>query len=325
MKTRTFLVAIFCLTFATVTTSAQTGSSFQTTNQLPYLLDSVVAYGSQNFSKIRGDARNGNIYTSLLTVEGAEKTFIREKTYDFEWVADYGDFKTIEAANSKLEELKQQFLAVARSAQFIEIRPKFSEYPEYVLKGNLPNNCIRFYKAKYCLTPTKKKTIQLEFIVSGKQGLPSFVNYLPVTVAPASNQLAQDLRDLIKESVNRFDAIQGELISDNMIRIYKTTKMMDQALACTIRKPLFGGSYNALMTSGVAESQVEPEFRKVVEKVGAALGSDFFYSYPPSNDGLDFTQKDRLSHESTPDVSVQVVRENDSYSIYILVRQVDLF
>lgn len=165
----------------------------------------------------------------------------------------------------------------------------------------------------------------MEFIVSGKQGKHSFIDYVPVTVVAGTNQFAQDLRDLMKESVTRFDSIQGEQISNNMIRVFKTTKDLTEATSCTIRKPLFGSSYYALMTTGNTQEQLDSDYRKVAEKVGAALGSDFFYSISTSADGIDFTNKNRLAHESVPDVSVQVVNENGGYSIYVVVRQVDIF
>lgn len=156
MKTRSVTISVLCFVLATLSVNAQSGNEFKTTNLLPYLLDSVVFYGSQSFSKIRGEAKSGNNYVSLLTVEGAEKTYIREKTYNLEWVADYGTFKSFEAAKSKLDELKQQFIGIAPNAQFMEITPKFAEYPDYVLKVTCRTIAFGFTTPSTVFYPTKR-------------------------------------------------------------------------------------------------------------------------------------------------------------------------
>lgn len=324
----TMLVGVFLLStfiFGTNQVYAQDSGAFKSTNTLPFLLDSVFKTAPNFFFHIQGESNKDGTHNSLLTVQDAEKTFIRNKTGGVEWVVEYGEFKTLEAANARLDELKQQVVQAYPNAYFIECNKPYAERPEMELCFTLPEKGIRCCDVKFGITTVKKKFYDLKCVVSGVQDQPCFVNFFPITFEPGTSSFAQDLRFLIKESVTRFDSIQGELISENMYKLYKATKVLESAQVCTIRKPLFGSTYYAKMVSGLAKDQVADEFKKVASKVAESLGSDYYYSLFFDGSGIKFVSKPSIGFDAVPDVTIEVVTEDNAYSIYIKILQVSIF
>ncbi|MCX6307458.1 MAG: hypothetical protein NTY32_01045, partial [Bacteroidia bacterium] len=134
---------------------------FQSTNTLPYLLDSVIRSSPNLFWNIRGESQKagsekGYYYKSLLNVKDAVNTFIHQKTMDVEWVADYGEVKTIEEANSKVEELKQQVKSVYPNVVFVEYKGYMAERPDYVFVVK-SEYTTQYYNVVFRITTDKKK------------------------------------------------------------------------------------------------------------------------------------------------------------------------
>jgi hypothetical protein len=332
MKTHSFknavILGIFVLsTFISRSDEAfaQGNGEFKSTNTLPLLLDSVVKCAPNLFYAIQGENYKDGNYNSLLNVQDAEKTYIRNKTLGKEWVVEYGEFKTLEAANARLDELKQQFVQAFPNAFFVEYNKPYAERPEMELCFPLSEKGIRCSDVKFNIATVKKKFFDLQCVVNGVRDKPCFVNFFPISFEPGTSQFAQDLRLLIKESESRFDSVQGELISENMYKLYHATKVLESAQECTIRKPLFGSTYYAKMVSGISKDQVADEFKKVVTKVAEGLGSDYYYIMLFDGSGMNFVPKSTLSFDAVPSVSVVVEKESEAYAIYVKIQQVSIF
>ena len=253
------LLALFLPLFTGV---AQTSAVFQSTNTLPYLLDSVTRNSPYLFRNIRGESRKrgsekGIFYKSLLTVKDAVDTYIEEKTMDVEWVADYGEAKTIEEAMSMVEALEKQFKTAYPAADFVEVKAYGEERPDYVLVLKQGKSKF-YYDVKFSISTVSKKAFGVSCIVTGDKNQSWFIEYIPIEAEPATNQFANDLRMVVQESASGFSTLMGELLSDNGTKEYKATKCIDHAQECTVRKTLFGGgSYVAKLGGGIPESLIE--------------------------------------------------------------------
>jgi len=302
----------------------QTSSAFQSTNTLPYLLDSVIRSSPNLFWNIRGEAQKagsekGFYYKSLLNVKDAVKTYIHQKTMDVDWVADYGEVKTIEEANSKVEELKQQVKSVYPNVVFVEYKEYMAERPDYVFVVK-SENTTQYYNVVFRIT-TAKKAFGVFCIITGDKDQRNFVEYFPIKTEPGSDQFANDLRMLIQESASGFSNLMGELLSENLHKEYKATKCIDQGKVCVVRKYLFGSTFVASLGGGISESDIDKTLSQVAMGVAIALGKDFSYSVYLKEKGYGFTANDKLTQFHKPVVSVKAEKENDSYVILIYVRQ----
>lgn len=303
---------------------AQTSSAFQSTNTLPYLLDSITCSAPYLFRSIRGESKKmgsekGFYYKSLLNVKDAVNAYIHEKTMDADWVADYGEFKTIEEANSKVEELKQQIKNVYPNVEFVEYKGYMAERPDYVLVLK-SENTKQYYNVVLRIS-TVKKAFGVFCIVTGDKGQSNFIEYFPIKTEPGSDQFANDLRMLIQESASGFSNLMGELLSENMHKEYKATKCIDQGKICVVRKYLFGSTFVVSLGGGVSESNLKNTLSQVAKGVADALGKGFSYNIIDDGNGYGFTANDKLSQNHKPIVSVGAEKENESYVILIYVRQ----
>lgn len=302
----------------------QTSSAFQSTNTLPYLLDSVIRSSPNLFWNIRGESQKmgsekGNYYKSLLNVKDAVNTYIHEKTTETEWVADYGEVKTIEEANSKVEELKQQVKSVYPNVVFVEYKGYMAERPDYVFVVK-SENTTQYYNVVFRITTAKKK-FGVVCIITGDKDQRNFIEYFPIKTEPGTNQFANDLRMLMQESTSGFSNLMGELLSDNMFKEYKATKCIDQGKVCVVRKYLFGSTFVVSLGGGVPESSLNNTLSQVAKGVAEALGKDFSYSVLLKGNGYGFTSNDKLSQNEKPIITVESLKENDAYVILIMVRQ----
>jgi hypothetical protein len=320
---RGFLLCGLVFQFSEV--AAQTSGAFQSTNTLPYLIDSVTRCAPNLFWNIKGESlkmgtEKGFYFTSLIQVKDAVNTYIHEKTAENEWVADYGEFKTIEEANAAVEALKQQMKSVYPAVDFIEYKPFMAERPDYVMVVKTEKSKL-FYNVEFRITTVKKKSFGVLCIITGNKGERNFIEYVPIKSEPGSSQFASDIRMLVKESESGFSNLMGELLSENMYKEYKATKCVDQCKECVVRKYLFGSSFVVNLGGGVSESIIDKTLGQVAMGVADALGKDYSYHLLLKDKGFGFTANDKLSQLEKPIVTVEAVKENDSYVLLIIVHQ----
>lgn len=304
---------------------AQTSGVFQSTNTLPFLIDSITSSSSNLFWNIRGESQKigsekGNFYKSLLTVSDAESTYIHEKTTDAEWVAEYGEFKTMEEANAKVEALKQQMRSAYPEVDFVEYKAYYAERPDYVLVVKTEKS-KQYYDVKFSISTVKKKSFGVSCIVTGSKGERNFIEYVSIKTEPGSSPFATDVRMVVKESESGFSNLMGELLSENLYKEYKATKCIDQGKACVVRKYLFGSSFVVNLGGGVPENNLDTTLGQVAMGVADALGSNYSYHLLLKKKGFGFTANDKLSQLEKPIVTVEAEKVNDSYVILIVVHQ----
>jgi hypothetical protein len=304
---------------------AQTSGAFQSTNTLPYLIDSVTRSAPDLFWKIKGESlkigtEKGFYFASLLHVSDAVNTYIHEKTTENEWVADYGEFKTIEEANAKVEELKQQMKSVFPKVDFVEYKAYMAERPDYVVVINTDKSKL-FYDVRFCVSTVKKKAFGVLCIITGTKGEQSFIEYFPINTEQGSSPFASDIRMLIQESESGFSNLMGELVSDNMYKVYKATKCVDQCNECMVRKYLFGSSFVVNLGGGIPDSIINKTMGQVAMGIANALGTAYSYHRLLKDIGYGFTANDKLSQLEKPIVTVEAVKQNDSWGILIIVHQ----
>lgn len=304
---------------------AQTSDAFQSTNTLPYLIDTLTKSSPNLFWNIRGETQTmgdekGTFYKSLLIVSDAVQTYIHEKTTDAEWVANYGEFNTIEDANAKVVALKQQMKTAYPEVEFVEYQDFFSVRPDYVLVVKMEKS-KQYFDVVLSISTTKKKTFEVLCTITGNKGVRNFIEYVSIKTEPGSSPFAMDVRMLVKESESGFSNLMGDLISQNFYKEYKATKCIDQGKVCVVRKYLYGSSFVVNLGGGVSESILDNTLGQVAMAVADALGSTFSYHLLLKKKGYGFTANDKLSQKEKPVITVEAIKENDSYTIYIIAHQ----
>jgi hypothetical protein len=126
---------------------------------------------------------------------------------------------------------------------------------------------------------------------------------------------------LVQESASGFSNLMGELLSETMFKEYKATKCVDQGKACVVRKYLFGSSFVVNLGGGISDSTIDKTLGQVAMGVADALGKEYSYHILLKDKGFGFTANDKLSQNEKPIVSVEAVKDNDSYVILIIAHQ----
>jgi hypothetical protein len=323
LKKKLFLISV--MIFAVISLL-----NAQTSNTLPYLIDSVVRSAPRLFMTIAGetikiDNINDQCKKSLLTVKDAENTYIHVFSSFNQWIADYGIFKTKDEAHSKLNDVKQQLKLAYQNLSFMEIIPAFSSVPDYYI--TLTNNdTVLFYNMKLSCLSNNNNQYHLKYIVEGNKGKACSIKYIPINNPRTNTQFSQDIRMLVNEAASGFESLKGELVNNNYYKEYKANKCIAEAKVCLVRNYLFGKTYVASLGGGVSKEQLWPIISNIGGGVAQALGSEYFYHILQNNSGIGFTAKNKMSAEEHPVITVESMKDtNETYIILIIAHQPSKF
>jgi hypothetical protein len=309
-KSATLLVV---LAFISIHSFSQKMTLCEAFGQLVQLSDS-------GFVPINGDKKpQGSlviINNSKIEISEAVETEIQVLTFNTEFVANYGNFKTEQEALAKVEILKKNFTAC-----FPMIR--FSDYSVDILKS-LHTNIIeqadkgfRYYKANFKIDKWND-TYTVKFIYPSPTKVhffgdkePTFIDYYTVPTQLDNQQYAQDIRKIIAEGKTGFDAIKGEKLAStiNGFECYESSLKVDGVSNCYIEDRTMGiYNYVIPIAKNVEMATIQKTAEEYLAKFMSALGPDYAFKMSKDQMIFDFVHKNQPKNK----IATFLIQMNDT-------------
>jgi len=308
-------------------------------------IDKLDLYAKTQFKEITDkklsvDSNEYDVKTTFapkLIINGAKSCKIMEnrsrKSYslnplEYEYIAWYGDFKTIDEAYKKADELESQLKKAGKGFRFDLCDQFLTSYKNRVLVQDKTGK-IKVYNIIVDIQENKAKSI---FSISLKFRSDKLSKeYTLVDVEQSGEDICRQIRTVIQSAEKNFEDLKGSKIPseddqysemfDILSPKYYSTLQLPGSTRCYIDAGLMSTKFVIETAANLDNENANKILEQLFRTVGYSLGKGYAYCASEDNSTIDFVKLQQYNYScrliAIAQVKMQLVNNHYDSFIYI--------